>query len=65
MIIFGKPLVVPETTFMIVIDVVITNLFILVMYVHMIHHHHRALPTVYENHTIHPLHLIVHVDVVH
>ncbi len=51
---------------MIVIDVVvITNLFILVMYVHMIHHHHRALPSMYENHIIHPLHLIVHVDVVH
>jgi hypothetical protein len=66
MIILGKPLVVPKTTFMIVIDVVvITNLFILVMYVHMIHHHHRALPSMYENHIIHPLHLIVHVDVVH
>ncbi len=41
---------------MVVIDVVIIDLFILVMYVHMIHHHH-ALPSVYENHRIHPLHL--------
>jgi hypothetical protein len=56
--------VVPETAFVVIINVVvIIDLFILVLYVHTIHHHH-AFPSVYEKHTTHPLHLIMHVDVV-
>jgi hypothetical protein len=55
--------VVLEIAFVVVIDVVIANLFIFVMYVHIIHRHH-APPSMYENHTTHPHHLIVHVDVV-
>lgn len=52
-----------ETSFVVVIDVVIADLIILVMHVHIIHHHHAPL-SMYENHTTHPHHLAMHVDVV-
>jgi hypothetical protein len=56
--------VVFEIAFVVVIDVVvIADLFNLVMYVHIIHHHH-APPSMYENHITHHLHINVHVDVV-
>jgi hypothetical protein len=46
----------------VVIDVVMADLFILVMYVHILHHRH-APPFMYENPTTHPHHLTMHVDV--
>jgi len=56
MVVWFKPHVVFE-------DVVVTNSYVFIMYVHLIHHHDE-LPSMYDNHIGHLLHHVMHAIVV-
>ncbi len=53
----------PHVVFEFVVVVVVTNSYVFIMYVHLIHHHDEP-PSMYDNHIGHLFHCIMHVVVV-